>query len=41
MPLPSARMDDRTHLLAHVTVTVVLGIVTLVAIWLCLFNGAL
>jgi hypothetical protein len=34
-------MDDRRHLLAHVVVTVLLGVVMLGATWLCLFNGAL
>jgi hypothetical protein len=30
-------MDDRTHLLAHVVVTAAMGVVALVAAYLCLF----
>jgi hypothetical protein len=32
-------MNDRTHLLAHVIVTVLLAVSVFVASWLCLFNG--
>jgi hypothetical protein len=33
-------MDERTHLLRQVMVTVLLAVAILVASWLCLFNGA-
>lgn len=33
-------MEDGTHLLGHVVVTVLLAVSMLIASWLCLFNGA-
>jgi hypothetical protein len=33
-------MNDRTHLLGQVIVTVLLAVAMLLACWLCLFNGA-
>jgi hypothetical protein len=33
-------VKDRTHLLGHVIVTVLLVVSVLIASWLCLFNGA-